>query len=111
MTIDSHHEYFEERDHGGVVNPNFQGHEEAMGTVVNGFGADHLEKHSYDFIMNPKTHTPNWFDAGAFGGAAGVTEVFHKSIPGLEALMRGDFGLLPCDNPTNRETCQSFEMD
>lgn len=109
MTIDANHEYFEEKEHGGIPNPNFQGHEEAMGTTNYGFGADHLEKHSYDFIMNPKTHTPNWFDAGAFGGAAGVNDMMGKAIPAVESLIRGDFGLLPCDNPTNREMCQSYD--
>lgn len=111
---DATHEYFEETSR---VDPSCQpasnlchpGHYEALGGKNFGIGEDHDEKHSYDFIMNPKTHTPNWFDSGAFGGAAGVTNVLSKMVPGLEALGKGNFGLLPCDNPMNRETCQNYD--
>ncbi|KAG8471226.1 hypothetical protein KFE25_009647 [Diacronema lutheri] len=113
-SVDAAHEYFEEI---ARVNPTCQpgsslchiGHNEAMGGPAFGIGEDHDEKHSYDFIMNPKTHTPNWFDTVAFGGAAGVTNVLSKMVPGMEGLMKGNFGLLPCDNPMNRQTCQNYD--
>jgi len=113
-STDADHEYFEEYERiKGSCQPgsNLCHHDryEAIGGEKFGIGEDHDEKHSYDFIMNPKTHTPNWFDSGAFGGSAGVTNVLGKMVPGLEAIAKGNFGLLPCDNPMNRETCQNYE--
>jgi len=115
-STDADHEYFAERDRiSPTCNPGsnlcHNAHYEAIGGENFGLGEDHEEKHSYDFIMNPKTHTPNWFDSGAFGGAAGVTDVFSQMVPGLEAISKGNFGLLPCDNPMNREICQNYSED